>query len=211
MNTNSITRSIVALSLAAICGCGQAYTPAPDEHIAGPRGGGDVFTTNPDSAAYQTVSYDVLRSWLVGTLHMPEVVTVGGVCDAATEQTSCPVQAPVQYLDANKGALGVPVFTVDPDGTQAPSLMTSGGFKVWIVAASSACGIAAQNPATRAELFPAGVTDVEHFYNVLLSRSPSEEERDELAALQASFADDIHKSAAVCTTVLVTLENLSAN
>lgn len=208
MNTNSITRSLLALSLAAICGCGQAYTPAPDEHIAGPRGGGDVFTTNPDSAAYQTVSYDVLRSWLVGTLHMPEIVTVGGVC---TQQNACPVQAPVQYLDANKGALGVPVYAVDPDGTQAPSLMTSGGFKVWIVAASSACGLAAQNPATRDELFPAGVTEVDHFYDALLSRSPSDEERAELAALQLSFSDDIHKSAAVCTTVLVTLENLAAN
>ncbi len=128
----------VALAVMALAGCAQPYTPAPEEHLAGPRGAGDVFNSNPDAAEYQTVRYEVLRSWLVDTLHMPQTIAVSGVCDPVIDLNQCPVQAPVQYLDANKGALGVAVFTADPDGTPAPSMMNSGGFKVWIVGASSA-------------------------------------------------------------------------
>jgi hypothetical protein len=92
--------------------------------------------------------------------------------------------------------------------------MTSGGFKVWILAASSACGIAMQNTTTREELFPAangGISNYNHFYGALLGRTPSAEEVAELDMLQASFGDDAHKAAAVCTTVLTSLENLAAN
>jgi len=202
----------VALSLMALAGCGQAYNPGPEEHIAGPRGGGDVFNSNPDAAPYQTVSYDILNSWLVNTLHMPTTAAVSGVC--AGQQTNCPLQAPVQYLAANKGQLGVAVFTADPDGTQAPSLMSSGGFKVWILAASSACGLAMNDPTTLEELFPAaqgGVSNYNQFYGALLGREPSAAEISELDILQASFSDDAHKAAAVCTTALSSLENLAAN
>lgn len=213
MNTHAFKLTTVALSFAVLCGCGQPYSPEPEAHTAAPRGAGDVFGSNPDATRYQTVSYDILRSWLVTTLHMPQTVAVGGVCDPAM-QSACPLQAPVQYLDANKGALGIPVFTADPDGTQVPSLMTSGGFKVWIIAASSSCGIAAQNPATVEELFPAaegGISSYDRFYSVLLSRSPSDAERAELDVLQGAYSGDVRKMAAVCTTVLASLENLAAN
>jgi hypothetical protein len=212
----------VALSLMALAGCGQAYNPGAEDHDAAPHGQGDVFGSNPDTAPYQTVSYDVLQSWLVDTLHMPLTATVStfpanGSSPAGTcvgQQTNCPLQAPVQYLAANKGALGVAVFTVDPDGTAAPSLMTSGGFKVWILAASSACGLAMNNTTTREELFPAamgGVSNYNTFYGALLGREPSAAEISELDLLQASFADDAHKAAAVCSTTLASLENLAAN
>lgn len=202
----------VALSLMALAGCGQAYNPGAEEHDAAPRGAGDVFGSNPDAAPYQTVSYDILNAFLRDTLNMPATAAVSGVCTGF--QNECPLQAPVQYLAANKGALGVAVFTADPDGTQAPSLMSSGGFKVWILAASSACGLAMNNPTTLEELFPAaqgGVSNYNQFYGALLGREPSAAEISELDILQASFSDDAHKAAAVCTTALASLENLAAN
>lgn len=215
----------VALSLMALAGCGQAYNPGAEDHDAAPSGKGDVFGSNPDTAPYQTVSYDVLRSWLVDTLNVPAVTTLGaypangsslaGNCATMPNgATNCPLQAPVAYLDANKGALGVAVFTVDPDGTSPPSLMSSGGFKVWILASSSACGIAMNNTTTREELFPAamgGVSNYTSFYGALLGREPSAAEIDLLDLLQASFSDDAHKAAAVCSTTLASLENLAAN
>lgn len=202
----------VALSLMALAGCGQAYNPGAQDHDAAPRGAGDVFNSNPDTAVYQTVSYDVLNSWLVDTLNMPATAAVSGVC--VGQQNNCPLQAPVQYLAANKGQLGVAVFTADPDGTQAPSMMSSGGFKVWILASSSACGLAMMNPTTLEELFPAaqgGVSNYNQFYGALLGREPSAAEISELDILQASFSDDAHKAAATCSTVLASLENLAAN
>jgi hypothetical protein len=202
----------LALSLMALAGCGQAYNPGPEEHIAGPRDAGDVFGSNPDTAPYKTVSYDVLRSMLTASLHMPATAAVSGVC--AGQANNCPLQAPVAYLDANKASLGVAVFTADPDGTQIPSMMSSGGFKVWILASSSACGLAAMNPTTLEELFPAaqgGVSNYNQFYGALLGRSPTAAEIAELDMLQASFSDDAHKAASVCSTVLASLENLAAN
>jgi hypothetical protein len=212
----------VALSLMALAGCGQAYNPGAQDHEAAPRGAGDVFSSNPDTAPYQTVSYDVLKSLLVTTLHMPLTATVttypaNGSVPAGTcvgQQNNCPLQAPVQYLDANKGQLGVAVFTVDPDGTAAPSLMSSGGFKVWILASSSACGQAMMNTTTREELFPAsmgGVSNYNQFYGAILGRAPSAAEISELDMLQASFSDDAHKAAAVCSVTLAALETLAAN
>lgn len=210
------TRSLLALTitLSALAGCGQPYNPAPEEHRAGPRDAGDVFGSNPDATAYQTVNYDILRSWLVDTLGMPQTAVVGGICDPVIDADACPGQAPVQYLDANKGSLGVAVFTADPDGTQGPSLMTSGGFKVWIVAASSSCGLAAQSSAKVEELFPAaqgGIGTYDTFYLRLLGRTPTDLEIAELDSLQGAYSDDARKMAAVCTTVLASLENLSAN
>jgi hypothetical protein len=205
----------VALSLMALAGCGQSYNPGPEEHIAGPRDQGDVFGSNPDAAPYQTVSYEVLRSRLVDTLHIAQTApSFTGTPCAGLATSGCPLLAPVPYLDANKGQLGVAVFTALPDGTQAPSLMSSGGFKVWILAASSACGIAMNNATTREELFPAaagGVSNYNQFYAALLGRAPTAGEISELDMLQASFGDDAHKSASVCTTVLSSLENLAAN
>lgn len=208
----ALKSTAVGLSLMALAGCGQAYNPGPDEHEAGPRGQGDVFNSNPDAAPYQTVSYDVLNSFLVDTLNMPATAPVSGIC--VGQQNNCPLQAPVQFLAANKGQLGVAVFSALPDGTQAPSMMSSGGFKVWILAASSACGLAMNNPTTLDQLFPAsmgGISNYTTFYGALLGREPSAAEISELDILQASFADDAHKAAAVCTTALASLENLAAN
>lgn len=205
----------VALSLMALAGCGQAYNPGPEEHVASPRDQGDIFNSNPDAAPYQTVSYQVLRSFLVDTLNVAETApSFTGTPCAGLTPSGCPLLAPVPYLDANRGQLGVAVYTAAPDGTQAPSLMSSGGFKVWILAASSACGIAMQNPTTVEELFPAaegGVSNYNHFYGALLGRAPTAAEIAELDMLQASFSDDAHKAASVCTTVLASLENLAAN
>jgi len=70
------------------------------------------------------------------------------------------------------------------------------------------------NPTTLEELFPAaqgGVSNYNQFYGALLGREPSADEISELDILQASFSDDAHKAAAVCSTTLATLENLSAN
>lgn len=202
----------LALSLMALAGCGQEYNPGPEEHIAGPRDTGDVFGSNPDTAPYATVSYDILRSMLTDTLNLPATAAVSGTC--AGMPNNCPLQAPVAYLDANRASLGVAVFTAEPDGTQIPSMMTSGGFKTWILASSSACGLAAQDPTTLEELFPAaegGVSNYTQFYGALLGRAPTAAEIAELDMLQASFSDDAHKAAAVCSTVLASLENLAAN
>jgi hypothetical protein len=70
------------------------------------------------------------------------------------------------------------------------------------------------NATTREELFPAavgGVSNYNQFYAALLGRAPTAGEISELDMLQASFGDDAHKSASVCTTVLSSLENLAAN
>lgn len=203
----------VALLTVALAGCGQAYNPGPEEHLASPRDVGDVFNSNPDTAPYRTVSYETLRSLLVDFLGVnPNAPNLAGTpCAAPLTAATCPLLAPVVYLDANRNALGTAIYTADPLGTQAPSLMTSGGFKVWILASSSACGLAMQNDAKRNELFPNGVSDYTYFYQALLGRSPKPAEIQEFDMLQASFGDDVHKAAAVCATAMVTLENLSAN
>lgn len=211
---NGLKNLAVALSVVALAGCGQAYNPGPEEHIAGPEAKGDVFGSNPDTAPYQTVSYEVLRSMLTDLLAVTDTTNFTNTPCAGLATNSCPLLAPVSYLDANKGALGVAVYTALPGGTFPASLMTSGGFKSWILAVNSGCGLAAQNPATLERLFPAaegGVSNYNEFYQAALGRAPSAAEIAELDMLQASFADDQHKAAAVCTTVLSSLENLAAN
>ena len=214
----ALITTAVALSLA---GCGQAYNPGAQEHTAAPQDKGDVFGSNPDAAPYQTVSYDALRSILIDFLGMPidnpEPLGPGAESTCGTVAATCPVTEPVAYLDANRGAMGVAVFTADPLGTQAPSLMTSGGFKIWIVASSSACGLAMRDGGfngqnKRADLFPNGAADPNYFFQALLARNPSAAELTEIDILQASFTGDEAKmAAAVCTVGLTSLENLSAN
>jgi predicted small lipoprotein YifL len=209
----------VALSLVALAGCGQAYNPGPEEHIAGPSDKGDVFGSNPDTAPYQTVSYEVLRTTLLTTILTRNDSTVigdqtnfaGTPCAGLPANPGCPLTAPVTYLDNNKGSMGVAVYTASSESSFPASLMTSGGFKAWILAASSACGKATTDNVRRGELFPNGVSDYNHFYQATVGRSPTAEEVAELDMLQASFSDDPHKAAAVCTTVLLTLENLAQN
>ena len=197
----------LALSLLALAGCGQEYNPGPDEHNVKPVNGGDVFTSNPDTTVYRTASYESLRAMLTTTLGVAANTTTCTV--AGVVINPCPQTNPVGYLDANRNALGNAVFTEDPLGTQAPSLMTSGGFKVWILASSSACGLMMQADPTR--LFPNGVSDYTWMYNSLLGRNPTADEVATLDELQASFADDEHKGAAACSVVLGSLDNLNAN
>jgi hypothetical protein len=207
----------VALSLVALAGCGQAYNPGPEEHLAGPEGKGDVFNSNPDTAPYQTVSFEVLNQTL-RTILTRDVddsligdTAFSGPCAGLAANPGCPLQAPLSYLNNNKGSMGVAVFTAGAETTFPASLMTSGGFKAWILSASSACGKAATDDVRRGELFPNGVSDYTHIYQLLMSRNPSAAEIAELDLLQASFADEPHKAAAVCTVLTVTLEGLAQN
>jgi hypothetical protein len=209
--------TVVALSLVALAGCGQAYNPGPEEHLAGPEGKGDVFGSNPDTAPYQTVSFEVLDRMLrEQILRRNDGSLLGdtafsGLCAGLQANPGCPLQAPLSYLNNNKGSMGVAVFTAGAETTFPASLMTSGGFKAWILAASSACGKAATDDVRRAELFPQGISDYNHLYQTILSRNPSTAEVAELDLLQSSFADDPHKAAAVCTVTVLTLEALAAN
>lgn len=207
----------VALSLVALAGCGQAYNPGPEEHLAGPEGKGDVFGSNPDTAPYQTVSFEVLDNMLRNQiLRRADGSLIGdvaftGACAGLPANPGCPLQGPLAYLNNNKGSMGVAVYTAGAETTFPASLMTSGGFKAWILSANSACGKAAVDDVRRGELFPAGISDYNHIYQTILSRNPSTAEVAELDLLQASFSDDQHKAAAVCTTVVLTLEALAAN
>ena len=211
----------VALSLIALAGCGQAYNPGPEEHIAGPRDQGDVFGSNPDTAPYRTMSYEAMREQLTNFLGVaiddpmyaqPFTNDPAGTnsCNGLTSNAGCPKLEPVLYLDANRTTLGTAVFTADPLGTQAPSLMSSGGFKVWILAANSAC-VKAMNGPKYGELFPQGASNYTTWYNALLARNPNQEEIDILDELTASFGSEQQKAAAVCTLTLSSLENLRAN
>jgi hypothetical protein len=208
----------VALSLVALAGCGQAYNPGPEEHLAGPEGKGDVFGSNPDTAPYQTVSFEVLNSVLRDVILTRDIdgSVIGdqaftGACAGLPANPGCPLQGPINYLNNNKGAMGVAIYTAGAESTFPASLMTSGGFKAWILAASSACGKAGEDATRRGELFPNGVSDYNHIYQLLMGRNPSAAEIAELDLLQASYGDDPHKAAAVCTTLVVTLESLAAN
>lgn len=212
----ALKSTAVALSLVALAGCGQGYNPGAEEHLAGPEGKGDVFGSNPDTSPYQTVSYEVLDQMLRRILTRNDnslIADTGmtGACAGVAANPGCPLNGPLTYLSNSKGSLGVAVFTASAEATFPASLMTSGGFKAWILAASSACGKASTDATRRAELFPNGVSDYTHFYQVTMNRNPSAAEVAELDLLQASFADDAHKAAAVCTVSMASLENLAAN
>lgn len=199
----------VALSVVVLAGCGQAYDPGPADHEAAPRSPGDVFDNGSDASAYQTMSYEALRGLLTDFLGIPAntgTSFAGTACDGL-QNNSCPLLNPVPYLDASRNALGVATYTDDPLSTSGPSLMTSGGFKVWILASSSACGLAMQGP-KYAELFPNGPSDLTLFYQLLLGRSPSAAEISEIDALQSSFAEPQKQAAAACSVAMMTLENL---
>lgn len=200
----------VALSLLALAGCGQAYNPGPEDHEVAPRAPGDVFDNNADAAPYQTVSYEALRALLTDFLGVQDNTNFAGTPCANLAVGGCPLLAPVAYLQANRNSLGIATYTDDPLSTVAPSLMTSGGFKVWILASSSACGIAMEG-SKYTELFPNGPSDVTLFYQLLLGRSPNAGELAEIDALQSSFAEPQKQAAAVCSVAMAGLENLGAN
>ncbi len=195
------------LALGALVGCGQEYTPNAEPHVASPFGGGNVLEGFGDQSNYRTVSYEVLRSTLADTMGVTEGPLDGNCASTA----ACPKSHPISFLDANKNSLGAPIYNQeDPNATQAPGTLTSGGFKVWILASTSACG-RMMDVASGAALFPQGVGSYQHLYLTLIGRAPTADEIAELDTVAASFGDEKKKGAAVCSTVLGSLEFLTAN
>jgi hypothetical protein len=220
---------------AAVSACGQGYEPGDAAGVPTVEGGDDVFDSNGDDTVYKTASYEVLRYTLTNTMKLGEAIAPRGlatVCGAGITAQNCPKAAPVQYIDANRASLGTAVYNQeDPLATQAPGPMSSGGYKVWVLAASSACGRMMNEQAAPA-LFPNGVADYTHMYNVLLGRAPTGAEIEVLNALRnqalinapstaslnakqtsaatAATPDQV-QGAAVCTAVLGSLEFLTVN
>ena len=220
----------LALALAAVAGCGQPYTPEPKAHDAGPQNPGGIFDTTPQQANYDMLTYEVLRSTLRDVLAIgvdpaadAAVVCVG---DGVTIETSCPKANPLGYLDANADQLGAAVYeNENPAETYGPKLLSSGGFKVWMLAASSACGrmVSEQSqPVLFPNDFPGSdlfIDDYDHAFLTLLGRLPREAEVARLDAAQnAVDAGNVpffntlpERGAAVCTVLLGNLEFLGAN
>jgi len=223
--------------LTGVVGCGQGYSPTPDQSVPSVQGGGDVFGNNGDGTVYKTASYEVLRYTLtnavgIGTM-IPQVqANSAAVCGTGIAVAACPKAAPVDYIDANRTQLGTPVYNQeDPLATQAPTQMTSAGFKTWVLAASSACGRMMIEEPTPA-LFPNGVADYTFMYQTLIGRSPNESEISTLDNLRTSLTtahakctvngtsgcDNVAagtltqlQGTAVCTSVLGSMEFLTVN
>ncbi len=211
----------VILSLAALTACGQGYTPSAEEHIAAPHGGGDVFGSGSDNTTYRTASYEVLRSTLIDLMGVGDVTAPAAECSAAVVAAAgCPKYAPLNYLQANKGSLGAPVYNqADPNASQVPGLMSSGGFKAWILASTSASGLM-MNQATPM-LFPQGITNFDYLYQALLGRLPTDVENARLNQLAADIATanpslntmelGKRQGAAIASSVLGSMEFLMVN
>ena len=219
MNTRKIISASFGLLLTGIVGCGQGFSPSPDQHIAGPQGGGDVFNGGTDNTNYKTASFEVLNSTLVDVMGVADV-TPGAECPVGIAGTGCPKYQPIAFLNANKGALGAAVYNqADPLSTQAPGSMTSGGFKAWVLASSSASGLmmAQAQPA----LFPNGVNSYDYLYQALLGRAPTAAEVSRLDQLEADIATanpglatsmlSKRQGAAVASSVLGSMEFLMVN
>ena len=209
----------VVASLAALTACGQGFSPSPDQHIAGPQGGGDVFNGGTDNTNYKTASFEVLNSTLVDVMGVADV-TPGAECPVGIAGTGCPKYQPIAFLNANKGALGAAVYNqADPLSTQAPGSMTSGGFKAWVLASSSAAGLMMAQ--TTPALFPNGVSSYDYLYQSLLGRMPTEAEITRLNQLEADIATANpslntqmlakRQGAAVASSVLGSMEFLMVN
>ncbi len=214
MNLKALKGTTAAILALGIAGCGQGYSPSPDENTPSPRGGGDVFGSNDDDTVYRTASYEVLRYTLTNVLALgeaPNNAIVTANCGAPLTVATCPKGAPVQFLDTNRSAFGVPFYnTDDPLGTQAPGAMSSGGYKAWILSASSACG-RMMTEQTEPALFPNGVADYTRLYNVTMGRAPTAAEISRLDELRATLDTPAKQGAAVCSSVLGSLEFLTVN
>lgn len=190
---------------AVLSACGQSYTPGIDKHVAGPQGGGTVFGSGNDATPYRTVDVSMLESTITETLGV-QPVAIDANC---VSPDACPVSDPVAYLEANKASLGAPVY--GDAGSQAPGMMTSGGVKVWVQSATSACGLMMAQPSPA--LFPAGIADYSNLFVSLLGRAPTPAEITALDALRTNPAltSDAKRGAAVCGAVLGSMEFLQAN
>jgi len=223
MNLKALKALTLSLSLVGLVGCGQGYTPSPEDNVATPHGGGDVFDANGDDTVYRTASYEVLRYTLREVLGLMDTLPPSTALCLGAVGGACPLANPVPYLALNATQMGAPAYTADdPLATQVPGPITSGGFKVWSLASSSACGRMMREQAAPA-LFPQGISNYDHMYNVLLGRAPTAGEVEILNNLQASITSfdaakkpagvtlDHVKGAAVCSAVLGSLEFLTVN
>ena len=224
----ALKATALTLTVVALAGCGQGYSPSPDEHIADPRGGGNVFTNGSDQTIYKTASYDVLRSTLVDTMGVTDQTPNATECPAAVVSAAqCPKYQPIAYLAKNSVALGAPIYNqADPLQTQAPGPMTTGGFKSWVLASTSAAGIMMQlNPA---KLFIMNGTDpdltnFDLLYQTLIGRNPTTDEVARLTQIEADVAAvpanaglatpalKQRQGAAVISSVLASMEFLMVN
>ena len=202
----TLTRIVLVTSALSLAACGQRYVPEPGQHVAGPEGGGTVFGGGGDAAPYRTVDVAFLESTITDVLGVTPVA-MDPACLAAD---ACPKSDPVAYLEANRSSLGAPVY--GGGGSQAPGLMTSGGIKVWVQSANSACGLMMMKQSSPT-MFPGGVADYSTLYVALLGRAPRPAEITALDALRAQplLDTDVKRGAAVCTAVLGSLEFLQAN
>ncbi len=221
MNTRKIVSVSFGLLLTGLVGCGQGYTPSAEEHVAAPHGGGDVFGSGTDNTTYRTTSYEVLRSTLIDLMGVGDVAAPVAECSAAVVAAAgCPKYAPLNYLQANKGSLGAPVYNqADPNASQVPGLMSSGGFKAWVLASTSASGLMMNQ--TPPALFPQGVQNFDYLYQALLGRVPTDVEVARLNQLSADIAAanpslntaEVTKrqGAAIASSVLGSMEFLMVN
>src|SRR5688500_17507679 len=177
--------------------CSQPYGADP-AGPATPQNADDVFGSQGDDASYVTASYEVLRATLTDVLGVVPTDLPDACQGLADPASMCPVADPVAFLDANRIALGTPVYEADgPLSTEAPGMLTSGGVKVWVLSASSACGLMMQQQ-DPPSLFPEGLTEYEPLYRILLGRAPTVQEQTLLSQLAASplLADDVRRGAA---------------
>jgi len=232
MNTRAIV--LGTLSLGLLAGCGQGYTPSSGASVPGVQGGGDVLGGTSDGTVYKTASFEVLDYTLKVTLNMQGQIQGTQSCGVADPVNGCPLANPTGFLEANSAALGVPNYSqADPLATQAPTMMTSAGFKVWDLAASSACGRMVADSTTfvngKPALFPDGnYTNFNTLFVSLLGRVPSPAEISRMAQLQSDLANPANfvdtgntvrtgmslqqaQAASVCAAVLGSMEFLTAN
>lgn len=196
--------TLCALSLALLaCGPGKLErNPDPDD---GNGRGGGLDGYDP---SYQFQDPEVLVSTLTDLLEVPDM-------DYSTQEDPQgifnPEADPVGFLKARVHTLGNADYDPDPFFTDLGGFEGL-GMKNWILASNGACSIAmTQNP-TR--FFPTNDAKQRYDYMVelLLGRSTTTDEVETLDEVWDAFAPDVQKQrTAICTTLLGSLEFLSAN
>ena len=222
MTTSTILRITLFAALATLSGCeSQPFEPG-NKHTAAPQPR-DVFGAEEPVGQYQMLPIEVLHATLrdslgLGDTPSPDFATLCGTFPP--EQ--CPAGDPIAVLLDNAAQLGAPVYeTADPFELSGPRLFTTGGFKVWVLASSSACGRMMTEQAVPAlfpnDYLPASDTeyidDYDPMFMVLLGRLPTDAEVARLDMLQMSapYLNLRKRGAAVCSAVLGSMEFLGSN
>jgi len=165
-----IVAGALSLSLAA---CGPAdftgSTPGTPDSLIDREGDLPI-----DSAQYEWVSYEFIRSVFTDVLGVP----AGGPTDD-------PELNPLAYLDARSLQVGATDYNSPVPDNAVTGSITAPGYKALVFAGVSACGIAVEN-GKMAEFYPNGLSDLDNLYLTFLSRYPTAEE---VAAHQAMWAD----------------------